>query len=147
MTRTGPPCPAYVEMAESIHHQILPGQLIPNDRLPIEPAMTAQYGVSRSTTHAALRVLASKRFGDDSRRTRWNVRDGTTPDQLSTAFETGLSFIAFAEWVHARHITGSPLIPAMASPVFHVLDQRFRHKNTGIDSETGAPASSSEVTP
>ncbi|WP_336883339.1 FadR/GntR family transcriptional regulator [Rhodococcus globerulus] len=174
--------PAYAELADTLRKQILSGQLSPGDRLPIEPEMSAQHGVSKSTTREALRVLGSEHLVTTVR----GVAGGTFvaephPDRLSAAFEAGLSFITMAEGFSidqlleireilevpaarlaaARHtpeqldelratlevprkdqdytrnrtfhdvlchITGNPLLPVVARPVFHVVNERFRRE-------------------
>ncbi len=52
--------PAYTELAEELRGRILSGALQAGDRLPVEPELSAQYGVSRSTVREALRVLSSQ---------------------------------------------------------------------------------------
>lgn len=52
--------PAYTELAEELRGRILSGALQPGDRLPVEPELSAQFGVSRSTVREALRVLSSQ---------------------------------------------------------------------------------------
>jgi DNA-binding FadR family transcriptional regulator len=52
--------PAYQVLADALRARILTGELRPGAKLPIEPDLSAQYGVSRSTVREALRVLASQ---------------------------------------------------------------------------------------
>jgi GntR family transcriptional regulator, transcriptional repressor for pyruvate dehydrogenase complex len=52
--------PAYQMLADALRARILTRELQPGDRLPIEPDLAEQYGVSRSTVREALRVLASQ---------------------------------------------------------------------------------------
>ncbi|GAA4082936.1 FadR/GntR family transcriptional regulator [Nonomuraea soli] len=52
--------PAYHRLATSLRERILAGEFRPGDRLPVEPELSAGYGVSRSTVREALRLLASQ---------------------------------------------------------------------------------------
>jgi len=52
--------PAYQQVAEQLMARILDGSLGAGDRLPSEGELSAAFGVSRSTTREALRVLASR---------------------------------------------------------------------------------------
>jgi GntR family transcriptional regulator, transcriptional repressor for pyruvate dehydrogenase complex len=52
--------PAYQMLADALRARILTRELRPGDRLPIEPELAEEYGVSRSTVREALRVLASQ---------------------------------------------------------------------------------------
>jgi DNA-binding FadR family transcriptional regulator len=52
--------PAYHQVAEQLRSLILGGELGPGARLPIEPELSAMFGVSRSTVREALRVLSSQ---------------------------------------------------------------------------------------
>lgn len=86
--------PAYQELAEVLRAQILSGELKPGDRLPVEPDLSAQHGVSRSTVREALRVLSSQHLVTTTR----GVVGGSfvaypQPEQISGYLETGLSMM------------------------------------------------------
>lgn len=51
---------AYEQLADRLRTRILSGELAPGDRLPIEPELCEQYGVSRTTVREALRQLSSQ---------------------------------------------------------------------------------------
>lgn len=51
--------PAYRQVADQLRYNIVTGQLIPGQRLPIEPELAKVFGVSRSTIREALGHLAS----------------------------------------------------------------------------------------
>jgi DNA-binding FadR family transcriptional regulator len=59
---TSPPGrpPAYQLLAEDLRGRITSGRLRPGERLPTEPELCVQSGVSRSTVREALRLLASQ---------------------------------------------------------------------------------------
>jgi GntR family transcriptional repressor for pyruvate dehydrogenase complex len=52
--------PAYQDLADRLRGQILTGVLKAGERLPVEPELSLQHGVSRSTVREALRVLSSQ---------------------------------------------------------------------------------------
>lgn len=52
--------PAYQVLAERIRVEIMSGQLRPGERLPTEPQLCEQSGLSRSTVREALRLLSSQ---------------------------------------------------------------------------------------
>jgi DNA-binding FadR family transcriptional regulator len=52
--------PAYQVLADEIRADITSGRLQPGERLPPEPELCVQTGVSRSTVREALRLLASQ---------------------------------------------------------------------------------------
>jgi DNA-binding FadR family transcriptional regulator len=54
--------PAYQILADKLRDQIASGRLRPGERLPTEPQMCAQSGLSRSTVREALRLLASQQL-------------------------------------------------------------------------------------
>jgi DNA-binding FadR family transcriptional regulator len=74
------------------------GELTPGQKLPIEPDLSAQYGVSRSTVREALRVLASQNLVTTTR----GVSGGSfvahpNPEQISGYLEASLRLLAQAE--------------------------------------------------
>ncbi len=92
--------PAYEELAAALRAQILSGELIPGDRLPIEPDLSAQHGVSRSTVREALRVLSSQHLITTTR----GVVGGSfvahpQPEQISGYLETGLSLMTLFQGI------------------------------------------------
>ncbi|MGI5247438.1 FadR/GntR family transcriptional regulator [Dactylosporangium sp. CA-139066] len=52
--------PAYQVLADRIRVDIISGQLRPGERLPTEPQLCEQSGLSRSTVREALRLLSSQ---------------------------------------------------------------------------------------
>jgi GntR family transcriptional repressor for pyruvate dehydrogenase complex len=52
--------PAYQVLAERLRDDIMSGQLRPGTRLPTEPQLCEQSGLSRSTVREALRLLSSQ---------------------------------------------------------------------------------------
>jgi DNA-binding FadR family transcriptional regulator len=92
--------PAYEVLAAALRAQILSGELKPGDRLPVEPDLSAQYGVSRSTVREALRVLSSQHLVTTTR----GVVGGSfvahpKPDQIAGYLQTGLSLMALFQGV------------------------------------------------
>jgi GntR family transcriptional regulator, transcriptional repressor for pyruvate dehydrogenase complex len=86
--------PAYQELADRLKEQILAGTFAPGDRLPIEPELSALYGVSRSTVREALRVLSSQHLVTTVR----GVTGGTfvirpEPDQISSYLQASFSLL------------------------------------------------------
>jgi GntR family transcriptional repressor for pyruvate dehydrogenase complex len=51
---------AYEQVADRIRELIVTGQIEPEDRLPNEATLAAQFGVSRATVREALRVLSTQ---------------------------------------------------------------------------------------
>jgi GntR family transcriptional regulator, transcriptional repressor for pyruvate dehydrogenase complex len=82
-------------LADALRARILTRDLRPGDRLPIEPELAEQYGVSRSTVREALRVLASQGLVSTSR----GVQGGSfvtcpEPAQISEYLHASLSLLA-----------------------------------------------------
>lgn len=79
---------AYRQVADQLRGQILDGSLEPGARLPSEAELSRLFGVSRSTTREALRLLASQHLVDTVR----GVTGGTfvsSPDAAVVAENLG----------------------------------------------------------
>jgi len=86
--------PAYQLLADEIRAQITSGRLRPGDRLPTEPQLCADTGVSRSTVREALRLLASQNLIITTR----GVSGGSfvahpSPTQLAEVLATGVHLL------------------------------------------------------
>lgn len=87
--------PAYERLADTLRDQILAGELMPGDRLPVEPELCSQYGVSRGTAREALRVLSSQKLV----RTVRGVAGGTFvnrpgPEHVQSMLKTALAVMS-----------------------------------------------------
>ncbi|MGY1683621.1 FadR/GntR family transcriptional regulator [Geodermatophilus sp. SYSU D01176] len=92
--------PAYATVAARIRGRILSGELLPGDRLPSEPELSAEFGVGRSTVREALKVLASQNLITTTR----GVTGGSfiavpTISDISAHLETGVGLMAAVETV------------------------------------------------
>jgi DNA-binding FadR family transcriptional regulator len=90
--------PAYQVLADALRARILTGQLKSGEKLPIEPDLSTQYGVSRSTVREALRVLASQGLITTTR----GVSGGSfvafpSPEQISGYLEASLRLLTQAD--------------------------------------------------
>lgn len=90
--------PAYQALAETLRDRILSGELEPGHRLPVEPELSAAYGVSRSTVREALRVLASQNLVETTR----GVLGGSfvahpRPHQISSYLQSSISLLTGAK--------------------------------------------------
>ncbi|MFA1550274.1 FadR/GntR family transcriptional regulator [Actinomadura chokoriensis] len=88
------PVPAYAEIAASLRDRIVSGEFKPGDRLPIEPELSAEHGVSRSTVREALRLLTSQNLVTTTR----GVAGGSfvvcpRPDQITEYLATSLNLL------------------------------------------------------
>ena len=59
--------PSYVQVASQLRALILSGQLALGERLPSETELSSMFGVSRSTTREALRLLAAEKLVEPRR--------------------------------------------------------------------------------
>ncbi|MFI9559605.1 FadR/GntR family transcriptional regulator [Nonomuraea endophytica] len=87
--------PAYQALAAELRELIVAGRFRPGDRLPVEPELSAAYGVSRSTVREALRLLASQNLIATVR----GVAGGSfvvtpRPEQISDYLATSLNLLA-----------------------------------------------------
>jgi DNA-binding FadR family transcriptional regulator len=90
--------PAYQVLADALRDRIMTGELRPGEKLPIEPDLSAQYGVSRSTVREALRVLASQNLITTTR----GVSGGSfvaypNPEQIAGYLAASLRLLTQAE--------------------------------------------------
>jgi GntR family transcriptional regulator, transcriptional repressor for pyruvate dehydrogenase complex len=97
--------PAYRVLADDLRSQITSGQLRPGDRLPTEPQLCRDCGVSRSTVREALRLLASQHLIVTTR----GVAGGSfvahpSPEQISDTFATGVRLLQVNAVVDASHL-------------------------------------------
>ncbi|QKW36778.1 FadR family transcriptional regulator [Actinomadura sp. NAK00032] len=88
------PVPAYAGIAARLRDRIIAGEFRPGDRLPIEPELSAEHGVSRSTVREALRLLASQNLITTTR----GVAGGSfvaypQPDQITEYLATSLNLL------------------------------------------------------
>lgn len=115
MTAAGRSVPAYQVLADALRARILAGELRPGEKLPVEPELSAQYGVSRSTAREALRVLASQNLITTMR----GVSGGSfvahpNPEQISGYLQASLRLLAkaddlsFAQLAEARDMLEVP---------------------------------------
>jgi DNA-binding FadR family transcriptional regulator len=82
-------------LADALRVRILTRELLPGQKLPIEPDLAEEYGVSRSTVREALRVLASQGLVSTSR----GVQGGSfiscpEPAQISDYLHASLGLLA-----------------------------------------------------
>jgi DNA-binding FadR family transcriptional regulator len=87
--------PSYVQVAEQLRDAIVQGQVKPGDQLPIESELSALFGVSRSTTREALRLLSSQHLVS----TRRGINGGTfvnkpNPEEIEGFLEVALGLLA-----------------------------------------------------
>jgi GntR family transcriptional regulator, transcriptional repressor for pyruvate dehydrogenase complex len=97
--------PAYRVLADDLRSQITSGQLRPGDRLPTEPQLCRESGVSRSTVREALRLLASQHLIVTTR----GVAGGSfvahpSAEQLSDTLATGVRLMQATAVVDASHL-------------------------------------------
>jgi GntR family transcriptional regulator, transcriptional repressor for pyruvate dehydrogenase complex len=87
--------PSYVQVAAQLRSLILGGQLTPGERLPAESDLAVQFGVSRSTTREAMRLLAAEGLVETKR----GVNGGAfivhpDPADLELALSTAVNLAA-----------------------------------------------------
>ncbi len=86
--------PAYQLLADELRADITSGRLQPGARLPPEPELCVQTGVSRSTVREALRLLASQHLIVTTRGvTGGSFVSHPDAEQLSEALSTGLTLL------------------------------------------------------
>ena len=100
--------PAYQMLADALRAQILTGKLRTGEKLPIEPELAEQYGVSRSTVREALRALASQGLVSTTR----GMQGGSfiscpEPAQISEYLHASLGLLA-----ESKNVAIDPLLEA-----------------------------------
>ena len=103
--------PAYRQVADQLRSNIVSGQLIPGQRLPVEPELAKVFGVSRSTVREALGQLASNGLVV----TRRGVTGGTwvalpTADQISGYLTDSIGMMMNAETLSSEGILEARLL-------------------------------------
>ena len=117
--------PAYRALADDLRSQITSGQLRPGDRLPTEPQLCRDCGVSRSTVREALRLLASQHLIVTTR----GVAGGSfvahpSLEQLSETLATGVSLLHGNAVVDAMQLLEVRSVFEVAAAGFAALRRR-----------------------
>ena len=120
--------PAYRVLADDLRSQITSGQLRPGDRLPTEPQLCRDCGVSRSTVREALRLLASQHLIVTTR----GVAGGSfvahpSPEQICDTFATGVRLLQVNSIVDASHLLEARRIVEVAAAGFAARRHRPEH--------------------
>lgn len=100
--------PAYRQVADQLRNNIVTGQLIPGQRLPIEPDLAKVFGVSRSTIREALGHLTSSGLVV----TRRGVNGGTWVAVPSTDQIKGYLTDSIGMMMHAETLTDEGILEA-----------------------------------
>ena len=100
--------PAYRQVADQLRNNIVTGQLIAGQRLPIEPELAKVFGVSRSTIREALGNLASSGLVV----TRRGVNGGTWVAVPSTDQIKGFLTDSIGMMMHAETLTDGGILEA-----------------------------------
>jgi len=107
--------PAYQQVAEQLMERILDGSLAAGDRLPPEGELSAAFGVSRSTTREALRVLASRDLIETVRGTtggsfvaRVNAEQVSDYLETSLGLMSGSAEVSLDQMLEARELLEVP---------------------------------------
>lgn len=134
--------PAYQQLADELRAEITSGRLQPGERLPPEPELCVQIGVSRSTVREALRLLASQHLIVTTR----GVTGGSFvahPDaeQLADGLSTGFALlthsaaVGFADLLELRRALEVPAagLAALHREESHLLELRSALFDPAID--------------
>ena len=97
--------PSYVQVASQLRALILSGQLALGERLPAETELSSMFGVSRSTTREALRLLAAEKLVEPRR----GVTGGTfvvhpEPQDVEETLGTALNLLLASKQVDLRDL-------------------------------------------
>ena len=137
--------PQYAFVADALRKRILSGEFPPGHRLPIEPELSKEYRVSRSTVREALRVLSSQNLVATSR----GVAGGSfvvTPDpaQISDYLAASFGLLASSADVSAQALL--ELRDVLEVPAARLAAQRrtAEHlaalRDTLVDPQAAEPA-------
>jgi GntR family transcriptional repressor for pyruvate dehydrogenase complex len=97
--------PSYVQVASQLRALILSGQLALGERLPSETELSSMFGVSRSTTREALRLLAAEKLVEPRR----GVTGGTfvvhpEPQDVEETLGTALNLLLASKQIDLRDL-------------------------------------------
>lgn len=106
---------AFQQVADQLRKLVVHGELAPGTRLPSEPELAAQFGVSRSTIREALRMLSSQHLITTSR----GVGGGSyvthpEPEEISRLLHTNIGLltgtkqVGVPELLEAREVLEVP---------------------------------------
>jgi GntR family transcriptional regulator len=129
--------PIYLQIAESLHEQIVLGELTPDQRLPSERELSKMLNVSRMTLRAAMRVLESKgliirRQGDGTYVAKPKIERQAsklvpfTRSMSDRGYKTSARIIIFEKQLAEVSVAAKLKLPVSA-PVFYC--QRLRLLN------------------
>jgi GntR family transcriptional repressor for pyruvate dehydrogenase complex len=96
---------AYESIAERLKHQIISGEIRPDERLPIESQLATAFDVGRSTAREALRTLVSQGLVVTTRGTTGGtfVRH-PADDALGRPIEIGIGYLVGAEAISVAEL-------------------------------------------
>ena len=132
--------PAYQQVADELRELILSGSLSSGDRLPTEPDLAANFGVSRSTVREALRVLASRDLIQTTRGTTGgtfvsSVQSEQVSDYLETSIGlmSGSDSVSVDEMLEARELLE---VPSARLAAEHRQDEHLVAMREAMERET-----------
>jgi GntR family transcriptional regulator, transcriptional repressor for pyruvate dehydrogenase complex len=96
---------AFQQVADQLRELVVHGDLAPGTRLPSEPELAAQFGVSRSTIREALRMLSSQHLITTSR----GVGGGSyvthpEPEEISRLLHTNIGLLTGTKQVGVQEL-------------------------------------------
>ena len=131
-----PSPPRYQLIADTLRNRIVTGELGPGERLPAEPELMGEYGVSRSTWREAMRTLAAENLVVATR----GVTGGTfviepSPGDLAKHLQVTLAIlirrqISISQLFEARYMLE---IPAAGVAALHRTEQQIAHMRQTIE--------------
>lgn len=134
--------PAYEQVADQLRQLILKGELAPGDRLPVEGELCAIFGVSRSTTREALRILAAHDLVHTTRGTtggtfvsRTDVSKVSLYLETSLGLMSGAEAITVAEILEARELVE---VPAARLASSRATSEHIEALNVALDREVAS---------